>query len=283
MYYADVVLPAVAAAGFDVLDPWAAEAARPFERADPERDPARRLAAFRHANEVTGQRNETLIRAADALLAILDGTDVDSGTAAEVVFAAALGTPIVGVRGDLRRAGDNEATLVNLQVEHFIRSTGGRIVRSLEGRSRRWHSRCADERTATAARGCRAWWTGGYSGIAALAAAANQVITTAGRPDELPHLVDSLPTFVVGLDCRLDVPVERQRARTRPLEWGSPIGRSPHDGSTCDVRYDTSRLAAHDTFSATSGPAHSPATSAGRGAPTALLRRPLASMAWSLG
>lgn len=39
-----------------------------------------------------------------AMLAILDGQDVDSGTAAEIGYAFARRKPIVGYRGDLRVA-----------------------------------------------------------------------------------------------------------------------------------------------------------------------------------
>lgn len=46
--------------------------------------------------------------------------DVDSGTAAEIGFAYALGKPVVGWRSDCRQAGDNAASVVNLQVEHFL-------------------------------------------------------------------------------------------------------------------------------------------------------------------
>ena len=58
----------------------------------------------------------------------LDGTDVDSGTAAEIGYAAALHKPVVGLRLDLRVTGDNEATIVNLQIEWFIRESGGRLL-----------------------------------------------------------------------------------------------------------------------------------------------------------
>ena len=62
---------------------------------------------------------------------MLDGADVDSGTAAEIGYAFARGKPIVGYRGDVRLAGDNEAAVVNLQVEYFIRASGGTIVTRL--------------------------------------------------------------------------------------------------------------------------------------------------------
>jgi nucleoside 2-deoxyribosyltransferase len=87
--------------------------------------------ALRAINRRLGAVNAANIERADALLAVLDGVDVDSGTAAEIGFAAALGKSIVGLRLDTRQAGDNEGAVVNLQVEHFIHVGGGRIVRSL--------------------------------------------------------------------------------------------------------------------------------------------------------
>jgi nucleoside 2-deoxyribosyltransferase len=96
-----------------------------FPRGEHRRD------ALSALNRRMGAANAASIEVADALLAILDGVDVDSGTAAEVGFAAALGKPIVGVRLDVRQSGDNEGTLVNLQVEHFIRASGGEVLVSV--------------------------------------------------------------------------------------------------------------------------------------------------------
>jgi nucleoside 2-deoxyribosyltransferase len=62
------------------------------------------------------------------VFAILDGVDVDSGTAAEIGYAFAKGKPILGYRGDFRLSADNEGSIVNLQVEYFIRQSGGDIV-----------------------------------------------------------------------------------------------------------------------------------------------------------
>jgi nucleoside 2-deoxyribosyltransferase len=64
---------------------------------------------------------------------VLDGTDVDSGTAAEIGYAFAKGKPILGYRGDFRLAADNEGGVVNLQVEYFIRASGGDIITKLDG------------------------------------------------------------------------------------------------------------------------------------------------------
>ncbi|MER3436942.1 MAG: 2-deoxyribonucleoside glycosidase [Chloroflexota bacterium] len=90
-----------------------------------------RLQILTRVNFALGQANEERIRTADALAAVLDGVDVDSGTAAEIGFAYALGKPIFGLRTDFRLAGDNEAALVNLQVQYFIEASGGKIVTSV--------------------------------------------------------------------------------------------------------------------------------------------------------
>jgi nucleoside 2-deoxyribosyltransferase len=124
------VFAALRAAGLSPLDPWAIPG-DPFGAAAATEAGAERVAAFAEANRVAGRRNEQLIRASAAVLAFLDGSDVDSGTAAEIGFAAALAIPVVGVRLDFRPSGDNEATVVNLQVAHFIEASGGRIVRTL--------------------------------------------------------------------------------------------------------------------------------------------------------
>lgn len=126
-FHDQVLLPAVRARGFEPLDPWAESAAQ-FEAAFALSGLEHDL-ALRTANLAAGVANEALIRSCDAVLAVLDGVDVDSGTAAEIGFAAALGRPVVGWRSDLRQAGDNTASVVNLQVEHWLT---GPVHRSLD-------------------------------------------------------------------------------------------------------------------------------------------------------
>lgn len=121
-FYDEVLLPTIGALGWEPHDPWADPdgviAARFLEIEQlPLDEQVEALAAL---DARLGAANEQLIRSADALLAILDGTDVDSGTAAEIGFAAALGHPTVGLRLDTRRTGDNAGVTVNLQVEHWL-------------------------------------------------------------------------------------------------------------------------------------------------------------------
>ncbi len=86
---------------------------------------SRRLAEI---NRELGRLNAEAIAASDGLFAILDGVDVDSGTAAEIGYAFGLGKYVCGLRTDFRLAGDNHGATVNLQVEYFIQESGGRIV-----------------------------------------------------------------------------------------------------------------------------------------------------------
>lgn len=74
-----------------------------------------------------GMENARLIDKADVLIAVLDGPDVDSGVAAEVGFAYARGKRILGYRSDFRPSGDSRRLTVNLQVEAFIKMSGGKI------------------------------------------------------------------------------------------------------------------------------------------------------------
>jgi nucleoside 2-deoxyribosyltransferase len=53
---------------------------------------------------------------ASAVVAIFDGADADSGTAWECGFAYRLGRPIIGVRTDIRAAGDDPKAAMNLML-----------------------------------------------------------------------------------------------------------------------------------------------------------------------
>lgn len=90
------------------------------------------LAAFRQIAAGIGRANERLIRSSDMVFAVLDGLEVDSGTASEVGFGSALGKKCYGLRTDWRDSGDFAGLPCNLQVLHFIERNGGRLFRSME-------------------------------------------------------------------------------------------------------------------------------------------------------
>ncbi|WP_043629277.1 nucleoside 2-deoxyribosyltransferase [Nitratidesulfovibrio vulgaris] len=53
----------------------------------------------------------------DVVVALLDGTQVDDGTAWEIGYAHARGKVVVGIRTDFRQAGDTQYSVVNAMIE----------------------------------------------------------------------------------------------------------------------------------------------------------------------
>lgn len=131
-FYEREFIPKVKAQGFTVLDPWALTPQSEVDAVANMPDGPARREAWRKLNVKIAARNAAALDECDAVVAILDGVDVDSGTAAEIGYAFAKGKPILGYRGDFRLSADNEGAMVNLQVEYFIRQSGGDIVTSLE-------------------------------------------------------------------------------------------------------------------------------------------------------
>ena len=108
----------------NILDPWDLT---PLHEIPSGNDKNVVFDAFVKLNPKIAARNVVAMLASDAITANLDGVDVDSGTAAEIGFVSGNGLPVFGVRTDFRSAGDNIGSVVNLQVEYFIRRNGGRI------------------------------------------------------------------------------------------------------------------------------------------------------------
>ena len=116
--------------GYIVINPW--------RMADPQQfnittqNIQERRQALHKVNMEIAAQNAKAIHECQIMMAVLDGTDVDSGTASEIGFAYALGKRIYGYRGDIRRSGDNDGSIVNLQVQYWIENSGGCIVTSLD-------------------------------------------------------------------------------------------------------------------------------------------------------
>lgn len=122
-YYDTVYLPALRRV-VDPVDPWSLTAEDELAGA--------RTDAERHALALTiGRRNVEAIRSCTLLAAHLDGQEPDSGTAAEVGYAAGLGLTCFGLRTDLRQTGE-PGVAVNLQLETFILDSGGVIAATLD-------------------------------------------------------------------------------------------------------------------------------------------------------
>lgn len=125
------LVPLLEEKGIELLDPWKLTDPRIMDEALAIENPRTRIDKLKEVNLLIGSNNEEAIRSCDIMVAVLDGTDVDSGTASEIGCASALGKPVIGYREDFRCAGDNEGSAVNLQVEYFIKKQGV-MVNSLE-------------------------------------------------------------------------------------------------------------------------------------------------------
>ncbi len=90
-------------------------------------------------------------RAADAMVAVLDGPDVDSGTALEIGIAYERGIPIIGVRTDYRESQDRGMNLVvagactEILREMSFGEDMGQLVKDLSGKIVAALRRCQHE------------------------------------------------------------------------------------------------------------------------------------------
>lgn len=132
LFHKERLVPMLRELGFDVLDPWVLTPQElidsalqlPYGQAKKEK--------WQKVNRVIGKNNATTIEKSNIIVAVLDGVDVDSGTASEIGYGSAIGKFIIGYRGDFRLSADNEGSVVNLQVEYFIYRNGGEIITDLE-------------------------------------------------------------------------------------------------------------------------------------------------------
>lgn len=134
-WYRDVLLPALAAL-VEPVDPWSLTTGAEIEA-------AHAAGRDREIALEIGRRNIEAIRSSALLVAQLDGQEADSGTVAELGFAAGLGLPCFGIRSDLRQAGEPGVPL-NLQVAAFVEETGGTIEPSLDALLERLRTMLAD-------------------------------------------------------------------------------------------------------------------------------------------
>ncbi|MCK4429037.1 MAG: nucleoside 2-deoxyribosyltransferase [Candidatus Aenigmarchaeota archaeon] len=132
MFYYEKLVPTIKELGYDVIDPWKLT---PDEITEPVFSMPygeEKKEKLKELNATIGKNNAKAIEESTGMVAILDGSDVDGGTASEIGYASALEKPIIGYRGDFRLSSENEGSLVNLQIEYFIRKSGGTITTQID-------------------------------------------------------------------------------------------------------------------------------------------------------
>ena len=66
------------------------------------------------------EADKALLLDCDAVVALLDGTQVDDGTAWEIGFAHAMNKPVFGIRTDFRNGGECPGASVNAMIEGCV-------------------------------------------------------------------------------------------------------------------------------------------------------------------
>ena len=121
LFMDETMMPFLKDIGLDVLNPWDLEVPmqEKMAKANLIKDHDERVAALHAINQSIAKINVAAINQSDIMIAVLDGTDVDSGTAAEIGYMYAKGKKVYGYRSDFRIICDNIGSKVNLQVEYF--------------------------------------------------------------------------------------------------------------------------------------------------------------------
>lgn len=116
-----------------VFDPWEQEeVSLRIKEAMSVADPIARARAIVEAANFTGGVNADGLRSSDVVLAVLDGTEPDSGTVSELGYGAGIDKRCFGLRTDFRDSGDLPGLPLNLQVLYFIEFSGGKLFRRIE-------------------------------------------------------------------------------------------------------------------------------------------------------
>lgn len=129
------LLDPLRASGYEPIDPWTLshDLEGDLKHAGEIFDRDERCRELHRLSMRIAERNHDALASCDGVLAVLDGVDVDPGTASEIGCAFALGGKTIhGYRGDFRVLGEHEGVSVNLQVQYWIERSGGRIVNTLE-------------------------------------------------------------------------------------------------------------------------------------------------------
>jgi nucleoside 2-deoxyribosyltransferase len=122
-YLEEVYLPKLREV-VEIVDPWSLVPESEFIQAKAEGR------SREHALEV-GRGNLQAIDSCEILIALLEGQEIDSGTASEIGYASGRGLTCWGLRSDHRQAGE-PGVQVNLQVESLITVSGGSIAGTLD-------------------------------------------------------------------------------------------------------------------------------------------------------
>lgn len=133
--FRQVVVDQLTALGYHPIDPWTLsdDLAKRMEEAHQLESQEQRNNELHRLSMQIAERNHEHLAKSDSVLAVLDGVDIDSGTASEIGCAFGMGNKTInGLRTDFRLSGENPGVIINLQVQYWIEQSGGCIIRSVD-------------------------------------------------------------------------------------------------------------------------------------------------------
>ncbi len=130
-FHYEKIIPEIKKLGFEIFDPWTVVPQEEIDSILNMDEGEEKKQALKKLNKDLFDGDIKALKSCDGVFAVLDGADVDSGTAAEIGIAYSLGKPILGYRGDFRLSSENTGVFVNLFVEGCVKETGGEIIKSL--------------------------------------------------------------------------------------------------------------------------------------------------------
>ncbi len=132
-YFADkILIPTLEELGYEIINPFELTPQSEIDSVLNMPYSEERREKMVELNRNISTKDDFAIQDCGGLIAILDGVDVDSGTACEIGYATALGKTTLGYRGDFRLSSENEGGKVNIMVEYCINKNGGKIVSTIE-------------------------------------------------------------------------------------------------------------------------------------------------------
>lgn len=132
LQYLSRVVATLEQCGLSVSNPWDTDYSDRITRYASYDSVQMQTRAFNRLASCIGYNNCCEIDNSNLVLAILDGTEPDSGTVAELGYAVGCGKKVFGLRTDVRNCGDFPGVPVNLQVVYFIEKSGGELFRSID-------------------------------------------------------------------------------------------------------------------------------------------------------
>ena len=128
------LVPRIEGLGFVVTNPWDIQDKKEIAKAFNAVGKSSTNKAKEIFNKLwykVGRCNQEAIDESDAVVAVLEGQELDAGVCAEVGYAFAKDKKVFGYREDLRQSGEF-FSIISVQVQYFVEASTGKITENLD-------------------------------------------------------------------------------------------------------------------------------------------------------